>query len=144
MKSNASKSFRFFVSIFLFALVAGCSKNDKTGHANDVIVMSAAGDISVALNEFRQLLGDQLNTSPGAVAGRREINWDGVPEEWLNLKLPEDFFNPTGPIAPVANQRGLIYSSTGNFQVSKTNFADVNSTASGQFSSFSGDKSFAN
>ena len=96
------------------------------------------------LEEFRQLLGAQVNTTPGAVTGRREIHWDGIPEQLLNTKLPVDFFNPVGPQAPVANQRGLIYSAAGNFQVSKTNFAEVNAEAAGQFSSFSGDKSFAN
>jgi hypothetical protein len=49
-----------------------------------------------------------------------------------------------GAQAPVANQRGLIYSAAGNFQVSKNNFANVNPEATSQFSSFSGDKTFAN
>ncbi|MGZ8525060.1 MAG: hypothetical protein ACXWV1_11565, partial [Chitinophagaceae bacterium] len=68
----------------------------------------------------------------------------GVPQEFLNKKLPDDFFNPTGSTASLSNQRGLRYSAGGNFQVSNTNFAEVNPGAAGQFTSFSGDKSFAN
>jgi hypothetical protein len=129
---------------FLLTILGGCSKDNDNPPENDVIVLQSSGDINPVINEFRKLLGDQLNTAPGAQGGRREINWDGTPDDMLNKKLPLDFFNPTGDDALVANQRGLKYSSAGSFQVSKTNFAEVNATASAQFSSFSGDKVFAN
>ncbi len=132
------------VILSLSFIFLACSKDKDNNNNNDAVVISATGDINPKLNEFRQLLGAQLNTTPGAVGGRREINWDGIPDELLNKKLPEDFFNPTTPGAPAANQRGLTYSAVGSFQVSKTNFSEVNAGASGQFSSFSGDKSFAN
>lgn len=145
MKNGNSKRINLLITSLSFIFLAGCSKNKETGiDSNDVVVIAATGDINPGLNEFRQLLGNQLNTTPGVAGGRREINWDGVPDQLLNQKLPGDFFNPTGAAATVANQRGLLYSSAGNFQVSKTNFAEVNSVASGQFTSFSGDKSFAN
>lgn len=145
MKNGNSKRINLLITSLSFIFLAGCSKNKETGiDSNDVVVIAATGDINPGLNEFRQLLGNQLNTTPGVARGRREINWDGVPDQLLNQKLPGDFFNPTGAAATVANQRGLLYSSAGNFQVSKTNFAEVNPVASGQFTSFSGDKSFAN
>ena len=133
------------VSLLSMTLLMSCDKdNDEVNTGDDVIVMKGTGDINPVLTDFRNLLGEQLNTTPGAIGGRREINWDGIPAEMLNKKLPVDFFNPTGASAIVSNQRGLLYSPTGNFQVSNTNFAEVNPAASQQFSSFSGDKSFAN
>src|SRR3990170_5334871 len=144
MKNRNSKKTNILITSFAFIFLAGCSKSKEIKHSNEVVVIAATGDINPRLNEFRKLLGDQLNTTPGVVGGRREINWDGIPDEWLNHKLPGDFFNQTGANAVITNQRGLLYSSTGNFQVSKTNFSEINAVASGEFSSFSGDKSFAN
>ena len=132
-----------YLTISILFLISSCSK-DENITSEPPVVIKATGDINSSLDEFRQLLGGQLNTTPGAVTGRREVNWDGIPEQMLNQKLPVDFFNPVGEQAPVANQRGLVYSTAGNFQVSKTNFAEINSGATNQFSSFSGDKSFAN
>ena len=145
MKNVTESNVGSFIVSLSFILLAACSKdNQQKNNIDDATVVTATGDINSKLNEFRQLLGDQLNTTPGAVGGRREINWDGVPDEMLSQKLPLNFFNPTDPAAPAGNQRGLKYSAAGNFQVSKTNFAEVNAAASGEFSSFSGDKSFAN
>lgn len=145
MKNVTKGKVGIFIASFSFILLAACSKDKENNNdKHDAVVMTATGDINVTLNEFRKLLGDQLNTTPDAVGGRREINWDGVPDQLLGQKLPLDFFNPTGPAALAANQRGLKYSAAGNFQVSKTSFAEVNAAAANQFTSFSGDKSFAN
>jgi len=146
MKITAPKVINGMFIIFISVAVAGCSKDKESTNDthNNIVVVSATGDINSSLVEFREMLGSQLNTTPGAVGGRREINWDGVPEELLHQKLPTNFFNPTGPQANINNQRGLVYSAQGNFQVSKTNFAEVNADAGTQFSSFSGNKIFAN
>lgn len=143
MKFMKSKLFLSLSAAVAFIVVSSCSK-DKNPVNDSAVVIAATGDINARLDEFRQLLGAQLNTTPGPVTGRREAHWDAVPDQLLNKKLPVDFLNPVGEQAPVANQRGLIYSAAGNFQVSKTNFAEVNPAATNQFSSFSGDKSFAN
>lgn len=125
-------------------VLSGCTKDNKPAGDNQIIVVEATGDIAGRLEEFRQLLGSQLNTAPGSALGRREINWDGIPDEMLDKPLPADFFNPTGPQAITANQRGIVYTVEQNFRVSKTNFADINANAAAQFNSFSGNKLFAN
>jgi hypothetical protein len=144
MKITSPKVICSIVIILVVFVVAGCSKEREGINDNNTIVVAVTGDINPGLVEFRELLGSQLNTTPGVTGGRREINWDGVPDELLHQKLPANFFNPTGPQANVNNQRGLVYSAQGNFQVSKTNFAEVNGDAGIQFSSFSGNKIFAN
>ncbi|MEP7144325.1 MAG: hypothetical protein ABI707_15680, partial [Ferruginibacter sp.] len=120
-----------------------CHK-EKSIPLKDVTVIQATGSIQNKMDEFRHLLGDQLNTTTGLTVGRREINWDGVPDSLVGKDLPLDFFNPSSPGAPQARQRGLTYAAAGHFQVSSNNFRDVNSNAAGQFQAFSGDKVFAN
>lgn len=145
MKNIPLNLFIGLVSSFGLVASGSCSK-DKTEATDkdNIVVVTATGDINASLDEFRQLLGSQLNTTPGAIGGRREINWDGVPDDLLDKKLPGDFFNPVGEQALAANQRGLVYSATGNFQVSKTSFAGLNASAATELTSFSGNKIFAN
>ena len=141
MKSRI-KSVGRFVFFSVIVLMMACEKDTDD---SSIIVVEANGDITAKMNEFREILGVQLNTAPGAVGGHREINWDGVPPELVNAALPGNFFNPTEVNAPAARQRGLIYGSpTGEFRVSTTSFAEVNAAAAAQFSAFSGDKAFAN
>jgi hypothetical protein len=116
MKRNAILA---LATVFLFA---GCAK-DNTNN-NESVVFSAAGDITTKLNEFRSQLGT-LNTTTGLTSGRREINWDGVPD------------------SPVARQRGLVYDGADEAMVSKTQFAEINAPAASEFSAFSGTKTFA-
>lgn len=131
---------KFFAACLFAALCAGCEKDKH----KDVIVFQASGDISAKVEAFRQQLGGTLNTTPGAVGGRREINWDGVPADLLGKPLPPDFLNNTDPGAPASSQRGLVYEAGGTFQVSNINFEEVNPLAAGQFDAFSGTQTFTN
>jgi hypothetical protein len=106
------------------------------------VVFSATGDINSKIGEFRNQLG-VLNTTTGQTTGRREINWDGVPDNMTGLKLPGNFFNPTAPGSPESRQRGLLYAENADAIVSKNFFAEINAQAATEFSNFSGDKSFA-
>ena len=123
------------------SLHISCKKDKEQAY----IIFSASGNIQARLDEFRQQLGAQLNTTPGVTGGRREINWDGVPEQLLAKPLPSNFFNPTEAGSPASRQRGLVYATaTGTFEVSKTNFSEVNAAAAAQFNPFSGEQTFTN
>ena len=128
--------------VTIVTLLTGCEK-DKV--ENDATVITGTGDIVAKVNEFRQVLGSQLNTTPGAVGGRREVNWDGVPADLLNKPLPGNFFNTIGSNIPSTRQRGLVYSSgVDNFQVSNDGFKGLNSETASAFTPFSGSQVFAN
>ena len=94
------------------ALLAGCSDEPTRQQGPTPTIVSASGDIAAKVDEFRQLLGDPNNGgTPGQQsAGRREINWDAVPDEFAApFDLPGDFFN--APVTPRA--RGALLGTPG-------------------------------
>lgn len=130
------------VSATMATLLQGCDKDDDDN--TEITVIKGSGNINDEVDAFRQVLGAQLNTTPGAVGGRREVNWDAVPDSLVGQALPQKFFNPTDPGSPAALQRGLRYTAPGEFRVSNAQFAEVNNQAAGEFANFSGSKTFAN
>jgi len=139
---------KYVTLMFVMVCLMSCKKYMQNATSvvtsDDVIVVKGTGDVHDKVDSFRHLLGDPLNMATGVVGGRREINWDGVPDSMVGKALPDNFFNPVGGDAPVARQRGLVYSAGGEFRVSSANFAEVNSQAASQFAAFSGNKTFAN
>ena len=157
-------SFKIMLASMAFASFASCSKdpsyvkdqlegisslssqaneNSRSEHKPEVIVIKAAGNIDSALKEFRDLLGT-LNAAPGAVGGRREINWDGVPADRTNNNLfPGDFFGATDPALPNGRKRGLINTTPGAaFSISDNDFSFINANYDEQFNDFSPAKTF--
>jgi hypothetical protein len=155
-------SVKLFLASMVLASFASCSKdpNYAKGHAEnksqslgenlnqelkpEAIVVKAAGDINPALNEFRELIGAQLNTAPGAVGGHREVNWDGGPAQLTNNELfPGDFFAATDPALPNGRKRGLVNTTPGRgFSISDNDFSFINPTYPDQFKAFSPAKLF--
>jgi hypothetical protein len=75
---------------------------------------AAAADITATVDAFRLDLGTlNPNVAGSFGSGRREINWDGVPDAFAAPNnLPANFFNVNSP-------RGVIFSTPGTgFQVS--------------------------
>ena len=118
----------------------------SVGHAQ--VVFSATGanpaGIQATVDAFRSDLGTlNPNVSGSFGTGRREINWDGVP----NLSaapnaFPADFFNVNSP-------RGVLFSTPGTgFQVSAApgvapvEFDNINATYSSTFGVFSAPRLF--
>jgi hypothetical protein len=107
-----------------------------------------AAAIQASVDAFRADLGGVLNpNTPGSVgSGRREINWDGVPDaDSAPARFPGDFFNK-------ASVRGVIFESPGLFQVSTddTNptatlprFGNLNPNYQTAFATFSAERLFA-
>jgi len=109
-----------------------------------------AASIQSNVDGFRSLLGINNGGSAGPfVGGRREINWDGVPEGSSSPNaFPGDFFNQ----ATAGRARGASFSTPGaGFQVSTnaingTNtpneFGNIDGTYPNEFAVFSAQKLF--
>jgi hypothetical protein len=139
MKYMRALGIKSMVVLFSAALVAGCNSSEDEPLLPHQVV-TGSGDVSGSVAQFRALLGDPLNgATPGSQpAGRREINWDGVPATLTdNDAFPGDFFNTRSP-------RGSVYTTLGpGFRVSAKNLADVDPSYAGQFDFFSPQKTFA-
>lgn len=127
-----------------------------TAHAAAVIRVAAGADpaaIQASVDQFRTDLGAPNNGVGGAfLSGRREINWDGVPDGSSEPNaLPFDFFNVNSP-------RGVVFQSLANiggqhqFRVSAdasnptltaVRFGNLDATYSTVFQTFSAERLFA-
>jgi hypothetical protein len=133
------------ILLAVLAIITGCGCNKEGDDTPVATVISASGDITTKVDEFRNILGSVLNTTPGQTSGRREINWDAVPDQFATQKLPHDFFNPVAPGSPASLQKGFIYSpdTDNDARISINNFSDLEATNGTEFSTFSGNKSFS-
>ena len=114
-------------------------------------VVKGSGDITGVVDKYRALLGDDNGGTPEThPTGRREINWDAVPDEFSQPNgYPPDFFN--APEAPRA--RGAVLSTPGDHlgvSAAPTNpdgalprFGDINPTYVDTFKTFSAEKLFS-
>jgi hypothetical protein len=118
---------------------ARLASRQKSLTKKDAQIVRATGDIAAAVAEYRALLGAPLNgaTAGEQPAGRREINWDGVPAAFTNTDaFPGDFFNARSP-------RGVLFTTGGTgFRVSDNGFTDVNAQYAGEFNVFSSPRLF--
>jgi hypothetical protein len=102
------------VVLFVVALVVSLP---TIGVAAPVVFQASgasAGDIQSAVDGFRTFLGVlNPNVAGSFPDGRREINWDGVPDAFAAPNnLPANFFNSNSP-------RGAVFFTPGTgFQVS--------------------------
>ena len=115
------------------------------------VVFEAAGrtadDIKTAVDDFRDFLGPlNPNVAGSFQDGRREINWDGVPDAFAAPNLmPPDFFNANSP-------RGAVFFTPGTgFQISADSdnpthtpilFGNLNPAFPTRFRSFSPQRLF--
>ncbi|MEP6731187.1 MAG: hypothetical protein ABJE10_11140 [bacterium] len=122
-------------------VAASADKNTNDGSAHERAapqVVAANGDITVAVNNFRTLLGTlNPNIAGEQPGGRREINWDAIPATFTNNDLfPGNFFNVNSP-------RGAVFTTPGSaFRIADNGYVDVNAAYAGEFNVFSPPKLF--
>jgi hypothetical protein len=128
------------VSMVLFFLV--------TALQADPILFSASGGSPAAIqgsvDAFRAALGTLNPNVPGSFgSGRREINWDGVPDALSapNL-LPLNFFNVNSPRGAVFSTPGSGVEVSANAGVAPVRFDNVNPGYSSIFQTFSPQRLF--
>jgi hypothetical protein len=120
--------------------------------SNGQIVRSGAGpdaaSIQAAVDQYRADLGAlNPNVAGSFLTGRREINWDGVPD---NLSAPHDlpgnFFNSNSPRGAVFNTPGTsvrVSADDSNPTSTPVRFGDINPTYVDTFKVFSPQRLFS-
>src|SRR4029078_3961372 len=92
LKINQMKHSKLIAVMAAGIIVFSSCKKDGDGgyggHSNpppgNSQVFSSAGDLTNVLIQFRTILGDPNNTTPGQTVGRREVNWEGIPSANVN------------------------------------------------------------
>jgi hypothetical protein len=105
---------------------------------------SAPADIQAAFQDFRDFLGGANNGVGGTFqGGRREINWDGVPDAFAAPNnLPANFFNKNSPRGAVFFTPGSGFQVSGNAGVAPIEFDNLRPDASRKFTTFSPQRLF--
>jgi hypothetical protein len=140
MNRTSSRLIALSVSL---SLGAACSTNygTESGPVLQVTTISATGNITAKVDEFRTLLGEPSNggTAGEQPAGRREISWDGAGANPFNNKndFPAFFFNTNV-------KSGAIFATPGTgFRNDSLRFEEVNAEYATEFGTFSPTKIFS-
>ena len=104
---------------------------------------NAAG-IQATVDQFRTDLGAlNANVVGSFPSGRREINWDGVPNaSAAPNNLPADFFNVNSPRGVVFSTPGTGFQVSANAGIAPIEFDNINATYSATFTTFSPQRLF--
>lgn len=137
---------KLLVVSLMIVLVSAC------GGSSGPQIVTAAGEITPAVELYRSLLGENNGGDPGTKGptGYREINWDSLPDEESAPNFYEpDFFNQ--PEAPRA--RGIVLNTPGEGLMVSANannpfgvlprFGNINPQYTDIFKTFSEEKLFS-
>lgn len=113
-----------------------------------------AAALQPTIDQFRALLGGSNNGVGGAFPdGRREINWDGVPDTFAAPNfLPPNFFNansPRGAVFSTAFEEGgtafnsFLVSADSTSGGVPVRFGDINPSYTALFTTFSSERLFS-
>src|SRR4051812_4587408 len=131
-----------------FRLVFACGLVLVFSGVDAQVVRSASGAdpaaIQSTVDAFRTALGTLNGVVPGSAgSGRREINWDGVPDALAAPNnLPANFFNVNSPRGAVFSTPGAGFQVSGNAGIAPVRFDNLNATYSGTFQTFSAQRLF--
>jgi hypothetical protein len=90
------------------------------------------------------LLGDNLGNKPAAKKGRREINWDGVPDDKAAPGfLPPNIFAARGVVLTTPGKGVQVSARAGNPAGVPPRFGNINPSYSTTFAHFSAERLFS-
>lgn len=133
--------FHFIALCLCASTFISCDNDDDPGPT----VITAAGDIQSALDDYRSLLGVNNGGAAGSQAsGRREINWDGVPDDFAAPNfLPADFFQARGARFDTPGDGVQVSADSDNPSGALPSFGNVNPTYQQIFPPFSAERIFS-
>ena len=142
-----TRCFFILLSAGFILFFSSCDKQEE----NKPMVITAAGEIQASIDEFRNLLGSNNGNFAGSKAdGRREINWDGVPDDAAapNGYVGDFFNNPanglTRGIEFTTPGTGLIVSADNDNPTNTApSFGNINPSYTTIFPPFSGERIFS-
>ncbi len=151
MKNKINKTISK-ISLSIFAMLLTVTTISAAPVVRQGSGANTAG-LQAIVDQFRADLGGALNPNTASTFpnGRREINWDGVPDSFSEPNnLPLDFFNVNSPRGVIFN---AVEDATGaalnQFAVSATTasgvpvrFGNINATYSTVFQTFSAQRLF--
>jgi hypothetical protein len=105
------------------------------------------GSITGVVDQFRAEVGGANNGVGGSFpSGRREINWDGVPDTLsAPNNLPANFFNANSPRGVIFSTPGSgfqVSAKSGNVTVTALRFGNINPNYLNDFQTFSPERLF--
>ena len=112
------------------------------------VIFSASGPnpagIQAGVDAFRTALGTlNPNVAGSFASGRREINWDGVPDALsAPNRFPANFFKSSSPRGVVFSTPGSGFQVSANAGVAPVRFDNINPTYSNTFQTFSAQRLF--
>jgi hypothetical protein len=137
------------------AIVIGLVATQPVAAAVDVTFGSGANAaaIQATVDGFRAQLGVNNGVGGSFDSGRREINWDGVPDSFASPNfLPPDFFNVNSPRGAMFNaleyETGsalndfLVSADSSNPTSTPTEFGDIDASYPANFQTFSAQRLF--
>lgn len=133
---------RFSLVFSMLTLIGSAAANAAPILAS--IGGSDAASILATVNAFRASLGTlNPNVAGSFGSGRREINWDGVPNALsAPANLPANFFNSTSPRGVVFSTSGTGVQVSANAGVGPVRFDNIDASYSGLFSTFTAQRLF--
>ena len=139
------KKICLFLSIAALSILSACGGGEPQ-------VVTASGDITAAVEQYRTLLGVDNGGEPGTkgTSGYREINWDSLPDEESapNFYAPDFFNQPEAPRARgiVLNTPGeglMVSANANNLTGTPPRFGNINPQYTEIFKTFSDEKLFS-
>ena len=104
---------------------------------------AAPADIQATVDAFRTALGANNGVGGSFTSGRREINWDGVPNAMAAPgNLTSNFFNVNSPRGVVFSTPGSGFQVSANAGIAPIRFDNINPSYSALFQTFSSQRLF--
>ena len=141
-------SIRLSIIFIAFALLAITSINAFAAPVIRTASGANAGAIQTAVDQFRTDLGANNGVGGSFTSGRREINWDGVPDNFSSPNnLPANFFNANSPrgavfTTPCSNATFRVSADSNNPTTTPVRFGELDPSYTTAFTTFSAERLF--